>query len=122
MRLFYMLIFMVFSTKICFAENDKKESNKSFTVGLGAITCYDFLYPGYQKDFSGRDFAVFAWIQGYMTAINYYTNNDVALLSLDVDEQLVIIKVYCEEHKRKKVIYAADYLYGELLKKSKQEK
>lgn len=122
MRLFYVLIFMVFSTSICFAENDKKESNKSFTVGWGTITCYDFLHPGYQKDFAGRDLAVFAWIQGFMTAKNYYTNDDVALLSLDIDEQLVIIKVYCEEHKRNKVIYAADYLYGELYKKSKQEK
>jgi hypothetical protein len=123
MRFLYSFIFVVFTTSICFSETGKKESNPFIfhSAGLGAVTCYEFLHPG-QMDFIGRDFTVLAWVQGYMTAKNYYSDYDVALLTLNVDEQIVIIKIYCEEHKRDKVRNAAEYLYGELYKKGKQEK
>jgi len=91
-------------------------------VGPGVITCYEFLHPTKGYEGRGRDDSFLYWAQGYMTSKNIYSETNIHLSTIDIDEQIVIMKVYCEEHKRDRVYDAVEFLYNELYKKGKQEK
>jgi hypothetical protein len=111
---------MIMAIKICFAESN--EGKKSYhTIGVGTVICYDFLHPSDGKQSSTRDAIFMSWAQGYMSAKNLYSEYNTILGSMDIDEQLVIIKIYCEEHKRNVVLFAVDNLYTELLKRQMME-
>ena len=118
MRLVHSFFYFIFFTSFAFAEND---SDKTYNaIGWGTMTCYEYLHPG-GKDFVGRDSHIFAWAQGFMSGKNVYAGYDIGLLSIRTEEQEVIMKVYCEEHKRDSVSKAVEFLYEELWRKSKDK-
>jgi hypothetical protein len=121
-RIFYSFILLIYSSVLCVAEVSQKEKDRGQVYGWGMLICYDFLHPANGQDFIGRDYAVFSWIQGYISGKNVYSSYDANVESISKEEQLVIIKTYCEEHGRERIGIAAEYLYAELYKKGKQEK
>jgi hypothetical protein len=110
MNRFFILFFCLFiGVNPCFAENEKPK----YGIGWGVFTCYEFIHPKAGEDYVERDYMFFAWAQGYMSAKNMYSKTNIPL-KYDPNEQLVIMKTYCEEHKRNPVAYAVEYLYNEL--------
>ncbi len=120
MRLIIYSIFsFVFMVSFCFGKSDVKESSTG--IGVGVITCYEFLHPG-NSGYENRDIVFMSWAQGFMSAKNVYGGYSVDLSTIDVKEQIVALKVFCEEHKRKLFVHAVESLYQELYEKGKQEK
>jgi|694.fasta_scaffold44720_10 hypothetical protein len=118
----YSFLLLIYSSVLCVAEVSQKEKDHGQVYGWGMLLCYDFLHPSNGQDFLGRDYAIFSWIQGYISGKNVYSSYDANVESISKDEQIVIIKTYCEEHGRDRIAIAAEYLYEELYKKFKQEK
>ena len=83
-------------------------------MGVGVVKCYEFIDKS--KDNFLRDNAFLSWAQGYMTAVNTYTGIDVDLTTINVEEQLVIMKDFCEKNKRSFVAESVEYLMKELKK------
>ncbi len=112
------LCFILF-TGFAYAEN---YSDKLYpAVGFGTITCYEYLHPNRERDFVGRGIHIFSWAQGFMSGKNVYGEYNIDLLSISIEEQEVIMKVYCEEHKRDSVAKAVEFLHEELWRKSKDK-
>lgn len=105
---------------VSLAENEKEKAD---VIGWGAFTCYEFINPSKEKNFIGRDRLFFSWAQGYMSAFNVLSHNDnVDFFSIDPAEQLVILKVFCEDNKLKAFAISVENLYLELLKKTDARK
>jgi hypothetical protein len=120
MRLILYSIFCFgFMIGVCFGGSSAKESNTG--SGVGVITCYEFLHPG-NSGYENRDIVFLSWAQGFMTAKNVYGDYKVDLFTMGIKEQIVAVKVFCEEHKRKLFVHAVESLYQELYEKGKQEK
>jgi hypothetical protein len=117
--IFYSFVLLISSYISCFAESNKKDE---FTaVGIGVTYCYEFLHPGDQS-YTNREASYMGWAQGFMSAKNVYTKNNIDLLFIDPKEQMIILKIFCEENKRKLFGNAVEHLYSELYQKSQQEK
>jgi hypothetical protein len=118
----YSFILLISTHISCFAETDKK-MNDSFVAGAGAIICYDFIHPKKENDYVGRDNVFLTWAQGYMSAYNQLGDKNEESVNLGIislEEQIVILKIYCEDHKRNSFWGAAINLYSELYKKGKR--
>jgi hypothetical protein len=113
-HILYCFLFLFFLIGKVYAEN-------AIGIGWGVFTCYEFLHPSRDEDFRGRDMEFMNWAQGYMSAKNLYSRTNISL-KYDLKEQIVILKIYCEEHKRDMFYLSVENLYEELSKKGKQEK
>jgi len=119
MKFFYSLLFFILFTNISLAENSNDKI--STAGGIGVMSCYEYLKSN-RYDFGGKDyFIVLAWAQGFMSAKNTYANYKVDLFSLDIEEQIIVIRLFCEEHKRSKIYNAIDFLYEELWRKGENK-
>ena len=111
MRLSFFTIIIILLSSLCYAESSNK---KSTGMGVGVVKCYEFIDTS--KDYFLRHNIFLAWAQGYMTAVNAYTAIDVDLSTINVEEQLVIMKDFCEKNKRSFVVESVAYLMKELKK------
>ena len=111
MRLSFFTIIVILLSSLCYAESSNK---KYLFVGVGAAKCYEFIDKS--KDYHLRDMIYLSWAQGFMTATNTYTGISVDLTSISNEEQIVIMKDYCEKNKRSSVADSVDNLMMELKK------
>lgn len=112
MRLSFFTIIVILLSSFCYAESSNK---KYYSVGAGAAKCYEFIDNS--KDYNlRRDKLYLSWAQGFMTATNTFTGISVDLTTINVEEQLVIMKDFCEKNKRSFVSDSVQYLMMELKK------
>lgn len=111
MRLSFFTIIFILLNSLCYAESSNK---KSTGMGVGIVKCYELIDKS--KDYFMRNHMFLSWAQGYMSAVNAYTAMDVDLNTIDTEEQLVIMKDFCEKNKRSLVVESVEYLMMELNK------
>ena len=111
MRLSFFTIIIILLSSLCYAESSNK---KYYSVGAGAAKCYEFIDNS--KDYNLRDKLYLSWAQGFMTATNTFTGISVDLTTISNEEQIVIMKDYCEKNKRSFVSDSVQYLMKELKK------
>ena len=111
MRLSFITIIVILLSSLCYAESSNK---KYLFVGVGAAKCYEYIDKS--KDYITRDQLYHSWALGFMTAKNTYAGVDVDLTAISNEEQIVIMKDYCEKNKRSFVADSVEYLMLELKK------
>ncbi|NDB60355.1 hypothetical protein EB001_18175 [bacterium] len=109
MKLSFFTIIFILLSSLCYAESSHK---KYGFVGHGALKCYEFIDKS--KDYYLRDLIIHAWAQGFMTAKNTYADLKLDLTSISNEEQIVIMKDFCEKNKRSFVADSVEYLMLEL--------
>lgn len=114
-KIFYSFVLLISSYTFCFGK-------ASEITGEGAVLCYEFISPSNKGNNKTREEFFMAWASGYMSSKNVMSGKKVDLLSIDLDEQLAILKIYCEENKKSYFGIAVEYLYNELQQRSNTEK